>query len=114
MASLCYSLHSASRIWSILLATIHSHQWENIKLRDIEKRTVLNIKNDIFWKAIYFLLRSIFSALRGLRFSDSNTPGMDKIHDLTCKNTKALQKSAIDIGNDDYVPSFSTITIEDK
>ncbi len=34
-------------------------------------------ENDMFWKALYILLRSVFPALKALRYCDSDIPSMD-------------------------------------
>ncbi len=41
--------------------------------------TVEYIEDDMFWRAIFCLLRAVFAALKTLRFCDSNQPMMDKI-----------------------------------
>lgn len=46
----------------------------------------------MFWKAIYYLLRAVFPALRALRLCDANVPAMDKIHYLALRAEQALTK----------------------
>ncbi len=44
--------------------------------------TIVDIKDEVFWNAIYCLLCTVFSALKALRYCDSNIPAMDKIYFL--------------------------------
>jgi hypothetical protein len=62
-------------------------------LNESAKAAVRDIKDDKFWKCIYFLLRAVFPALRLLRYCDKNKPAMDKIFFLSHRTTVALEKS---------------------
>ena len=46
-----------------------------------------------YYKAMYALLRAVYSALVALRYSDSNTPAMDKIFFLAHRTTVTIKKS---------------------
>ena len=55
---------------------------------------VEDIEDDVFWRAIFCLLRAVFPALKALRFCDSNHPAMDKIYFLVHCADCALKKSS--------------------
>ena len=54
---------------------------------------VLDIQEAKFWKSLIILLRSVFSALKLLRYCDANKPSMDKIFFLSHRMTQAIEKS---------------------
>ncbi len=54
---------------------------------------VRDIKDNKFWKRIYFLLRALFSSLKALQLCDTNFPGMDKIHYFVHRARAAVAKS---------------------
>jgi hypothetical protein len=53
----------------------------------------MDIKNEVFFKALYILLRAVFPAIRALRFADCNEPMMDKIYFFSQRTQMALTKS---------------------
>ena len=83
-----------------LLATIHQSIFSNLNLNDRVRSAIMDIENKTFWKAIYILLRSVYLAIRDLRYCDSNMPTMDNIFHLYNRITLAIQSSC-DILNDD-------------
>ena len=62
------------------------------------------------WRSFYYLLRSVYPALRALRLADSNKPGMDKIYYYSNKTSIALEKSASFLNDPVYFP----LTNEDE
>lgn len=87
----------ALRCKEALLATVHNPNFTTlsiVKSDDRVRLAVLDIKDEKFWQANYVLLRSVFPALRTLRYCDSNTPAMDKLYYLTHRVTRALHNSA--------------------
>ncbi len=44
--------------------------------------SVDDVKNFLFWKIVYFLLRGVFPILKAIQSCDSNVPAMDKIYFL--------------------------------
>ena len=87
MATFFYAMHRLLRLKKALLATIHSHTWNGIKLTDREKRAVRDIENNDMWQRIYILLLSMFPALRVLQAADSNQPCMEKLYYLCHRTT---------------------------
>ncbi len=53
-----------------------------------------DIEDDVFWRAIFCLLKAIFPAPKALQFCDSNHPAMDKIYFLLHQADCALKKSS--------------------
>ncbi len=53
-----------------------------------------DIEDDVFWRAMFCLLRAVFSALKALQFCNSNHPAMEKIYFLVHCNDCALTKSS--------------------
>ena len=102
MALCFYAMHRALRLKSDLLATIHQPKFTDLQLNDRCRLAVQDIENKGFWKAIYFLLRSVFPPLRVLRYCDSNTPAMDKICFLSHRSTEAIQNS-VEYLNDETI-----------
>ena len=59
MASFFYSMHRCLCQRRVLLATIHSSLWEAVDLNERIRKAVMDIENEDFWKALYFILRCI-------------------------------------------------------
>jgi hypothetical protein len=80
-----YAMHRALRLRKALLATIHQQKF--LDLDSMKKPSVRMAVQDIndtkFWKCLYILLRSVFPALRALRYCDASRPVMDKIYFLS-------------------------------
>jgi hypothetical protein len=76
MASFFYAMHRALRLRQPLLAIIYGAKFGSLQLTGRDKRAVIDIEDGLFWKATSALVRSIFSPLRALCFSDSNKPVM--------------------------------------
>ena len=52
------------RLREPLLATVqHQQKIRDLKLNDTARRAVLDIKDQVFWKTLYALLRAVFPAL---------------------------------------------------
>ena len=88
-----YAMIRLLRLKSSLKATIHDAKFVALSLNEAARQAVFDIENEAFWKAIYFVLRSVFPALRLLCFCDANRPSMDKMKHLAHRTTVALNKS---------------------
>ena len=66
MASFFYSMHRCLRQRHALLATIHSNLWESVDSTERIQKAVVDIEDEEFWKALYFILRCVWPALRAL------------------------------------------------
>ena len=66
MASFSYSMHHCLRQRRALLATTHSNLWESGDLNPGIRAAVVDIEDEQFWKALYFILRCVWSALCAL------------------------------------------------
>ena len=90
-----YAMHRALRLRKALLATIHQQKF--LDLDSMKKPSVRMAVQDIndtkFWKCLYILLRSVFPALRALRYCDASRPVMDKIYFLSHRTTQAIERS---------------------
>ena len=99
MASYFYSFHRSLRQRRALLATVHSNLWESVELTTRIRGAVSDIEDIDFWKALYFILRCVWPALRALRLGDSNKPGMHMIYYLSHLTSVHINKSAADFKN---------------
>ncbi len=79
LATWFYAMHRVLRQKPALKATIHNTSFSSLSKNDCVAAAVNDIEDEVFWKEIYCLLLSIFSALKALRYCDSNIPAMDKI-----------------------------------
>ena len=60
---------------------------------------VIDIENEVFFKALYILLHAVFPTIRALGFADSNKTMMDKIYFFSQRTQMALTKS-VDLFNE--------------
>ena len=100
------------RLREPLLATVHQQKFRDLKLNDTARRAVLDIKDQVFWKTLYALLRAVFPALRALRYCDSNIPAMDKIAMLTHRTTVAIGKSKSSFNDENLFGSKASFTLQ--
>ena len=103
-----YAMIRLLRLKSSLKATIHDAKFVALSLNEAARQAVFDIENEAFWKAIYFVLRSVFPALRLLRFCDANRPAMDKMKHLAHRTTLALNKSVPFLNDEEVFGKFGT------
>ena len=112
-ASFFYSMHRALRCRSALEATVHSVAWKDLKRqKPFINRAAEDVKDDMFWKRIFFLLRALYPLLKLLRMADSNKPNMDKVCFYLNLTREHLVKSRDDLCREDIFPSSYEITKE--
>ena len=99
MATWFYAMIRLLRLRTTFLACINQEKIQTLALNAKERLAVLDINDPVFWKAMYTLIRAVFSALRCLRYCDMNIPAMDKVYTLTHRTTVAIENS-IDDFND--------------
>ncbi len=75
-----YALHRLLCQKKTLLATVHSLYFATLAHNAKTTPAVQDNESNQFWKAVYFLLRAVFPALRALRYCGANKPAMDKIY----------------------------------
>ena len=75
------------------MASVHCAEFQKLVLFPKAKRAANDVMNKKYFKAMYTLLRAVSSALRLLRYCDSNTPAMDKVYMLSHRTTVAIEKS---------------------
>ena len=78
-----------------LISLVHDPKFAELDLVKNEDRVlcaVKDVKNVKWWRAKFYLVRVVYSALIALRYADSNEPGMDKIFFLTNRVTEAIIK----------------------
>ncbi len=73
-----YAMHRASRMKQAPKAAINNPSFTSLSKNDHVAAVVNDIKDEVFWKAIYCLLHAVFPAFKALRYCDSNIPAMDK------------------------------------
>ena len=99
MASWFYAMMRVLRQKDVLKSTVHSVMFRDLAKNDKVRGAVIDIENEVFFKALYILLRAVFPAIRALRFADSNEPMMDKIYFFSQRMQMALTKS-VDLFNE--------------
>jgi hypothetical protein len=93
MAMWFYAMIRLLRLENPLKATVHQEKFRSLPLNESARMAVLDIQEAKFWKCLYVLLRSVFPALKLLRYCDANKPSMDKIFFLSHRTTQAIEKS---------------------
>lgn len=106
-----YAMHRLLRLKRALKATIHGAAFESVAKNARVVLAVEDIENEVFWKSIFCLLRSVFPALKALRYCDSNVPSMDKIYYLVKRADGALEKSSSMLNDEELFDSPDTCTI---
>ena len=74
-----YAMMRVLRHKDTLKSTIHTLMFRDSVKNDKIRGAVMDIENEVFFKALYILLRAVFPANCALHFTDSNEPMMDKI-----------------------------------
>ncbi len=77
-----YAMHRALRMKPPFKATIHNPSFASLSKNDCVAAAIVDIEDEVFWKAIYCFLRAVFPALKALQYCDSNIPAMDKVYFL--------------------------------
>ena len=93
MAMWFYAMIRLLRLENPLKATVHQEKFRSLPLNESARMAVLDIQEAKFWKCLYILLRSVFPALKLLRYCDANKPSMDKIFFLSHRTTQEIEKS---------------------
>ena len=93
MASWFYAMMRVLHHKDTLKSTIHTLKFRELAKNDEIRGAVLDIENEVFFKALYILLCAVFPAICALRFTDSNKPMMDKIIFFSQRTDTALDKS---------------------
>ena len=93
MASWFYAMMRVLRQKDVFKSTIPSILFRDLAKNDKVRGAVMDIENEVFFKALYILLRAVFPAIRALRFADCNEPMMDKIYFFSQRTQMALTKS---------------------
>ncbi len=89
-----------------LKATIHNPPFASLSKNDCVAAVIKYILDEVFRKAIYCLLYTVFPALKALRYCNSNITAMDKIYFLVKRADKALLDSQKFLDNHDLFGSM--------
>ena len=106
MASWFYAMMRILRHRNVLLASIHTTKFCDLIKNDRVRGAVFDIEDPLFFKALFVLLRAVFPSIRALRYSDSNTPMMDKIYFLSKRTVLVLTNSIDALNNPDLLGKF--------
>ena len=108
-ASFFYAMHRALHYRRALESTVHSAQWNDLKhLKAFIVRAADDVKDPIFWKRIFVLLRALIPILKLLRFADSNKPNMDKVCFYINRARLYLMKSKDDLMDEElFLANYS-------
>jgi hypothetical protein len=100
MAGFFYGFHRLLRLKQPLEATITSVQFRDLKLGKNDRVSEI-IKDDIFWKRIMRIVKSVLPCLKILRLADRNKAGMDQLYfHVRCADEKIKHAAAfIDEGD---------------
>ena len=101
-----YAMMRLLRLKEALKFTIHQQKFRDLTLNASARAVVKDIGDDKMWKSMYILLRSIFPALRALRYCDTSKPSMDKIFFLCHRTTKAIEQSKEFLDDDNLFGSL--------
>lgn len=108
------AMHHALRCRRALEATVYSAKWNELKHLKafIILRAADDLKDSLFWKHIFVLLRALVPLLKLLRFADSNKPNMDKVCFYVNQAKLHLMKSKSDLMNEELFPANYSISKE--
>ena len=107
-----YAMMRLLRMKDVLLSTVHSAAFKDLEKTDVVRAAIFDITDPKFFKALYILLRTVFPAIRVLRYCDKGEPCMDKLYYLTYRATDALNRSK-SLLNDPELFSFEEdVTLE--
>ena len=93
------------RMKDVLLSTVHSVAFKDIKKTDVICGAIMDINDPKFFKALDILLQAVYPAIRVLRYCDKGEPCMDKLYYLTYRATDAINRSK-DLLNDPEIFKF--------
>jgi hypothetical protein len=106
-------MHRALRCRTALEATVHSVAWTDLKRQKaFIHRAAEDVKDKLFWKRIFILLRALFPLLKLLRMADSNEPNMDKVVFYLNLTREHLIKSRADLSDKELFPTSFKISEE--
>ena len=112
-ASFFYAMHRALRCRKPLESTVHSAAWSDLKRpKPFIVRSADDVKNPVFWKQLFVLLRALFPLLKLLRLADSNEPNMDKVCFYVEQTRLHLVKSKDALMDEELFPTSVTISKE--
>ena len=94
-----YAMMRLLRLKDPLRATITQVKFQQLDLNDRARSALIDIMDDIFWRALFCLSRAVFPSVRVLRYYDSNIPAMEKLYHLARRTSKAIEKSVVDLNN---------------
>ena len=98
-ATWLYAMMRLLRLKDPLRATITQVKFQQLELDDRARSALIDIMDDIFWRALFCLSRAVFLAVRVLRYCDSDIPDMDKLYHLASRTSKAIEKLIVDLNN---------------
>jgi len=93
MAMRFYAMIHLLRLEQPSKATVHHQKFRSLHLNESAWMAILDIQEAKFWKCLYVLLRSVFHALKLLRYCDADKPSMDKMFFLLYRTTLSIEKS---------------------
>jgi hypothetical protein len=107
MAVWFYTMICLLRLEQPMKATIHEQKFLSLPLNKSAWMAVHDIKEAKFWKCLYILLCSVFSALKALCYFGANKPSMDKIYFLSYRTTVAIENSMESLNDDELFDDLS-------
>ena len=93
---------------NLLLATIHQAKFRDLDLNNRARSAIMDIKDKLFWKAMYILIHAVFHKLWALRYCNSNNPAMDKIYYLLHQASVAVGKSGNNLNDETLVDTLES------
>ena len=74
------------------MSTIHRVMFRDLAKNDKVRAAVIDIENEVLFKALNILSHAVFPAIHALCFADYNIPMMDKIFFFSKRTQMALTK----------------------
>ena len=71
------------RLRDALLATVHQAMFKDLAKTDAVGAALVDIKDEQYFKAMYYVLHAVFPAICALCFCDKGEPCLDKIYYLS-------------------------------
>ena len=90
-----YAMMRICTLRNALLVTVHQAMFKDLAKTDVVRAATVGIKDEQYFKAMYYVLRAVFPAIHALCFCDKEEPCLDKIYYLSKCAMDALSRSKL-------------------
>ena len=105
MAGWFYSFHRMLRLRRCLKKTVESDVWENdivFQKKELKQKIEMIVNNEDYFNAIRGVVVVLFPVVKCLHLSDSDSPGMDKLHYFNQETTRRLNLVSTKLDSIDF------------